>query len=84
MNKICIDVFLGFTYKRLLPMIKEIGYDGFFSDEQSANFFKNLQELRKAADELSLEYETSHSTIPGCQTIWSKGTEGDNYIDILK
>ena len=40
MNKICIDVFSGFTYDRLLPMVKEIGFDGFFSDEQSANFFE--------------------------------------------
>jgi len=84
MNKICIDVFYGFTYDRLLPMVKKIGYDGFFSDEQSANFFEELKELRKAADELKLEYETSHSTIPGCQTIWSEGTDGDHYIDILK
>lgn len=39
MNKICIDVFSGFTYDRLLPMIKEFDFDGFFSDEQHANFF---------------------------------------------
>ena len=41
-------------------------------------FFEELKELRKAEDELRPEYETSHSTIPGSQTIWSEGTDGDN------
>lgn len=84
MNKICISVFSGLNYEGLLPMAKEIGFDGFFSDEQYANFFDKMNIIRKAADELSLEYETSHSTIPGCQTIWSNGVAGDDYINLLK
>lgn len=84
MSKIYIDVFNGFTYDRLLPAIKKIGYDGFFSGEKSANFYEEMKELRKVADESGLEYETSHSTISPCQTIWSNGADGDRYIDILK
>lgn len=84
MNKLCIDVFSGFTYEELLPLIKEIGFDGFFSGEQSANYLDKLTGIRKIANEQRLDYETSHSTIPGCETIWSKGEEGDRYIEVLK
>lgn len=84
MNQIFIDVFSGFTYDRLLPMAKEIGFEGFFSDEKSAALIEPLQELRKAADALELEYETSHSTIPGCTAIWTEGTDGENYVTVLK
>lgn len=83
-NNICIDVFSGFTYEKLLPMAKEIGFDGFFSDEQSALLTDELKKLRAEADGLGLEYETSHSTIPGCTSIWSEGRAGDDYVDVLK
>ena len=42
MNKLCIDVFSGFTYDRLLPMVREVGFDGFFSGEEQAASFEKL------------------------------------------
>jgi len=84
MNKICISVFSGFTYQTLLPAIKDIGFDGFFTDEQTANNYDELKAVRSSADKLGLDFETSHSTIPGCHTIWYDGNEGDEYIKILK
>ena len=84
MNKLCIGVFWGIPYDILLPLIKEAGFDGFFSGEVNANSLEKLKSLKETVDGLGLIYETSHSTIPGCTDIWTKGEAGDKYIDVLK
>jgi sugar phosphate isomerase/epimerase len=83
MNGICIDVFSGFEYDELLPMIKNIGFDGFFTDHETANSPEKMAHVRNLADKLGLEYETSHATIPGCDTIWSDQEIGEEYLDVL-
>ena len=67
-HRLCIDVFTGFEYGELLPMAKRAGFDGFFSGEVYADNLKVMSHCRQLADRLSLLYETSHATIPGCSS----------------
>ena len=83
-NRLSIDVFAGITHTDLLPIIHNLGFDGFFSDEQIANSYNDLAELKKKGDELFLQLESSHATIPGCHTLWENGVAGDNYVELLK
>lgn len=82
-RKLCIDVFSGFQYDELLPMVAEAGFDGFFSGEMSAKHNDQIAECRKLANKLGLYYETSHSTIPGSTSIWQNGELGDRYAETL-
>lgn len=84
MRKLCIDVFSGFTYDELLPMAKAAGFDGFFSGEVWAGSYDDMKKAVDLAKSLELFPETSHSTIPGCTTIWLPGGEGEDYVDVLK
>ncbi|MBP3334397.1 MAG: sugar phosphate isomerase/epimerase [Clostridia bacterium] len=84
MNGIYIDVFWGISYDELFPMIKDIGFTGFFSGECYAKDPEKLTQFKRSADSIGLIQETSHSTIPGCSSIWSNVAEGDEYIDLLK
>lgn len=81
--KTFIDVFSGITYSQLLPLCKKAGFDGFFSGEIYANDSIKLDEIADLARAHGLEWETSHSTIPKSQTIWSQGDEGDRYCNVL-
>ena len=83
MNPLLIEVFSGFTYDEILPAIKDIGFDGFFSSQTTANFLEDLKPVRRMADQYGLLYANSHSTIPGCWNIWSDCPEGDEYINVL-
>lgn len=83
-HRLCIDVFTGFEYGELLPMAKRAGFDGFFSGEVYADNLKVMSHCRQLADRLSLLYETSHATIPGCSSIWSEELDGEAYAAMLK
>jgi sugar phosphate isomerase/epimerase len=80
MKRIFIEVFGEISQEELLPMAKEIGFDGFFSGPNYARNMEKLKLFRAMGDELELEYETSHSTIHGCCDIWLDGIKGDAYI----
>lgn len=85
MSGLYIEVFSGFSsYDELLPMAKEIGFDGFFTNCDYANDIETMTYCRKLGDSLGLIYETSHSVIEGSNTIWNEGVEGDKFIDVLK
>ena len=84
MMGIYIDVFEGFSYSELFPMIKKIGFDGFFSGELYAKSFDHLSSFKDIADKHGLIQETSHSTIPGCTALWTDGQSGDDYKELLK
>ncbi len=47
MSNIYIDVFYGISYDELFPMIKEIGFTGFFSGECYANDFEKMSAFKK-------------------------------------
>ena len=81
--KTFIDVFYGIDYSQLFPLCKKVGFDGFFSGEIYANDSIRLDEIAYLARANDLEWETSHSTIPKSQTIWSHGDEGDKYCNVL-
>jgi len=78
-----IDVFYGIEYSQLFPLCKKVGFDGFFSGEIYANHPNELEKIEQLAHAHDLLWETSHSTIPQSQTIWSDGEEGDAYCKIL-
>ena len=78
-----IDVFSGMTYSQLFPLCKQAGFDGFFSGEIYANDSIRLDEIAYLARANGLEWETSHSTIPKSQAVWSHGDEGDKYCNVL-
>lgn len=84
MQGIYIDVFSGMTYEELLPMIKDIGFDGFFSGHIYADDFKKLAYYNALAKSYGLLQETSHSTIPLSDQIWNNNKHGDEYIETLK
>ena len=71
MNSIYIDVFSGISYDELFKMIKDIGFNGFFSGEIYAKHFDNMSSFKRYAENLGLTQETSHSTIPGSSSIWN-------------
>ena len=78
-----IDVFHGIEYDQLFPLCKKSGFDGFFSGENYANDPAALNAVAALARTHDLTWETSHSTIPKCQTVWSRGEAGDRYCGIL-
>ena len=80
MNKIFIEVFGDISREEQLPIAKKIGFDGFFSGPDYACKIEELKKYRVLGDTLEMEYETSHSTIPGCCEIWLDGEKGDAYI----
>lgn len=84
MRNIYIDVFHGISYDELFPMIKEIGFTGFFSSECYANDFEKMSAFKNNAEKIGLIQETSHSTIPGSWSIWNDNADGENYVDVLK
>ena len=83
MNSIYIDVFSGISYDELFKMIKDIGFNGFFSGEIYAKHFDKMSSFKCYAENLGLTQETSHSTIPGSSSIWSNDASED-YVDVLK
>ncbi|MBE5759676.1 MAG: sugar phosphate isomerase/epimerase [Clostridiales bacterium] len=80
-----IDVFNGISYEELFPLIKKAGFEGFFSGEIYADCPGLLCEFKKLAEEYDLRQETSHSTIPGCRSVWGEDEEAAaSYIALLK
>lgn len=84
MKNIYIDVFSGISYDELFPMIKEIGFTGFFSGECYAKDFEKMSAFKRSAENLGLLQETSHSTIPSCSSIWNNTLAGEKFVDVLK
>lgn len=84
MQGIYIDVFSGMTYEELFPMIKDIGFNDFFSGHTYADDLEKLSLYKTQAEKLGLAQETSHSTIPLSDQIWNDNKHGDQYIEILK
>ena len=78
-----LDVFAGIEWRRLYTMAKAQGFDGFFTGESYANDAARMAAVRELTDALGLNQETSHSTIPGSNTIWYGGEAGDAYMDVL-
>ena len=84
MNKLYIEVFAGIPSERLFPLTKQVGFDGYFGDPPMANNLEALSKVKALADGCGLDCETLHSTIPGSDTIWSEGAEGDGFVEVLK
>lgn len=68
----------------MLPLIQKVGFDGFFTNERYSQDLEKMTFYKNWGDRLGLDYETSHALIPGSNTIWNYGPEGDAFIEILK
>lgn len=79
-----VEVFQGMTYDELLPLAKEVGFDGFFSNWEYATDLEKMRYYKNMGEKLGLDYETSHSVIPGSNTVWTYGKDGDDFIDLMK
>ncbi len=84
MSGLFIEVFSGMSYDEMLPIAAELGFDGFFTNWEYACDLEKMTYYRKLGEKLGLDYETSHSIIPGSTTIWIEGKEGDDFLDLLK
>ena len=84
MSGLYFEVFSGITYEEMFPMIRQAGFDGFFSNERYCLDLEAMTRFRKLGDRLGLDYETSHARIPGSNTIWNYGPEGDAFLDVLR
>jgi sugar phosphate isomerase/epimerase len=82
--KTLIDIFHRMEYSEMFPLAKNAGFDGVFSGEIYANDVVALEGVAELAQKHGLEWETSHATIPYCETIWSEGDEGERYCDVLR
>ena len=82
-RKTCLNVFYGIPQETLYPLMKEAGFDGFFSPPEYAEDLHALKELHEFTGELGLFQETVHSTLTVPESIWFEGPEGDQYIDVL-
>ncbi len=72
------------TYEDLFPMIKDVGFNDFFSGHTYADDLEKLSLYKTQAEKLGLAQETSHSTIPLSDQIWNDNKHGDQYIEDLK
>ena len=84
MSGLYVEVFSGMSYDELLPAAAKLGFDGFFTNWEYASDLEKMTYYKKLGESLSLDYETSHSVIPGSNTIWLVGKEGDDFLDLLK
>ena len=83
MRTLCINVFEGIPADALYPLIREAGFDGFFSSPELADDLPALTERKRAAVSVGLFQETVHGTIAGCTSIWRPGPEGDRFVETL-
>ena len=83
MNKLSIITFKNFTYESLVELASEVGFDGVHSGSWSAESLDELLDYRAMAEEAGLCFESAHSTISGCDSIWCDGERGDRYIGKL-
>ena len=83
MRKLCINVFEGIPAEQLYPLIKEAGFDGYFSSPEFADNLTVLAGRKKQADSLGLFQETVHGTIEDCASIWRPGETGDRFVETL-
>lgn len=83
MNRLCINVFSGFTFEELCRISQRVGFDGVASDEGDAVNTEKIRQNRRLADKYGLYYETSHSKIPGCSDIWKNEELAQKYEAVL-
>ena len=62
----------------VLPEIREVGFDCFFTGRYQLN---DIRALKKRADEVGLEFETIHAPFSGINNMWLPGM---SYLDIYK
>lgn len=77
-----IEVFDGFSYDELLPMIREAGFDGYFLGFSISDDFQQMERVTRLGGRLGLRCENAHAPIPGAETLWD-GAEDCAYLQTL-
>ena len=70
----------GVPFAEFLKIIKDIGYDCFFTGVPKA---ENIAPMAQAAAELGLEWETMHAPFGHINDIWFEGEGGDTMLSEL-
>lgn len=81
MRNLCLDVFDGIPHEELLPLVKAAGFDGFCSGWTFGNDLAAMTALAQQAADLGLNYENSHSTIPGSELMWVEKAEAEAAVE---
>lgn len=84
MNKLCFAAADGLDYIEMTELIKEVGFEGYFTHPYIACDIDKMRPVKESGDSLGLFCETSHSVMEGCTSIWEEGSAGDEYIETLK
>ncbi len=61
-----------FNETETLKIIKDVGFDSFFTNQYSLN---NVKELKTMADKLGLEFTSIHAPFKGINDIWKDGED---------
>lgn len=80
MHELSLAVCHGIDHPDILPMAKEAGFDGFFSDPLFGNQRDTLTQIAQQARELGMRYDNSHATIPGAELLWADIPEGEEAL----
>ena len=82
-QQLCINIFEGIDRNELYPLVKEAGFDGFFTNPEWADDLPLLKEVRSATQALGLFQETVHATIKGADDMWLPGPAGDEFAKTM-
>lgn len=81
MHKLSLAVCHGIDHPHILPMAREAGFDGFFSDPNYGSDLSMLRWLEEQTRKLGLVFDNSHATIPGSELLWADIAEGERALD---
>lgn len=80
MHPLSLAVCHGIEHPDVLPMAKQAGFDGFFSDPLFGNRVEILKTIADQAKKLGMHFDNSHATIPGSELLWADIPEGENAL----
>lgn len=80
MYPLSLAVCHGIEHPEILPMAKNAGFDGFFSDPLFGNRLDVLKSIADQANALGMRFDNSHATIPGSEFLWADIPEGEKAL----
>lgn len=80
MHPLSLAVCHGIEHPNILPMAKEVGFGGFFSDPLFGNSRDVLKSIADQAKDLGMRLDNSHATIPCSELLWADIPEGEKAL----
>lgn len=83
MRKINISAIVGSTVpiEEQIPLMKEVGFDGFFATYTGC---EPLEHWARLVREQQMDFETIHGPYQYANRMWESGKTGDEYLTFLK